>query len=290
MNRPLLSLIVAFVGYSLLNISQAGQKIGLSLLKIRRLPGSLIWTAATLGTLGAALINLYALSLGSVSLVGAMAGSGLASLALFSWLVMKERVGAQELAGIGFIVAAALLIGGLARPSGSQTPRIEVLYAILGAVSVVYTVLWAVFHRRNPLMTTVIAGFSGTLGGFVALFQKLSTTEQGRSQSLARGLGSLQKQPGLVSETLSNPYTLAWIAIGMLSMVVLQFAYRRGEAIRIIPSFSANYVVVPILGGMLVFGESLHPLQWFGAVLMVTGVLLLTLKSPGCKVPPTVSP
>ena len=188
MYRPLLSLLVAFTGYSLLSISQAGQKIGLSLLKTRRLPGSLIWTAATLGTLVAALINLYAPSLGSVSLVGAMAGSGLASLALFSWLVMKERVGAQELAGIGIIFAAAVLIGALARPSGSRTPRVEVLYAILGAVSVGYTVLWTAFHRRNPLVATVIAGFSGTLGGFVALFQKLSTTEQGRSQSLARGL------------------------------------------------------------------------------------------------------
>ena len=76
----------------------------------------------------------------------------------------------------------------------------------------------------------------------------------------------------------------------MLPMVVLQFAYRRGKAIRVIPSFSANYVVVPILGGMLVFGESLHPLQWLGAVLMVAGVLLLTLKSPGRKGPPHGTP
>ena len=49
MYRPLLSLIAALAGDSLLNILQAGQKIGLSLLKIRRLPGSLIWTAATWG-------------------------------------------------------------------------------------------------------------------------------------------------------------------------------------------------------------------------------------------------
>jgi len=281
MYRPLLSLLIAFAGYSILNLSQAGQKIGLGLLKTRRLQGSLIWAAATLGTSAAAFINLLALSLGSVSLVGAMAGSGLASLALFSWLVMKEPIGPRELAGIGVIFGAALLVGAFARAPQGATPRIGVLYTVLGAFCAAYAALWAVFHRRDPLVATVIAGFSGALGGFVALFQKVSTSEHGRSQSLARGLEAVPAPSGGVAETLSNPYALAWIVLSVLSMLVIQFAYRRGTAIRIIPAFSANFVVVPVLGGVLVFGESLHPLQWAGVVLIVAGVLLLTLRLPG---------
>ena len=158
----------------------------------------------------------------------------------------------------------------------------EVLYAFLAVVCVAYTALWLGFRRRDSLAAPVIAGFSGALGGFVALFQKVSTTEHGRSRSLARGLAAAPAGPA-AAETLSNPYALAWIVLSVLSMLVIQFAYRRGAAIRIIPAFSANFIVVPILGGVLVFGEVLHPLQWVGTVLIVAGVLLLTLRprAPG---------
>jgi drug/metabolite transporter (DMT)-like permease len=280
MYRPLLSLLIAFAGYSLLNISQAGQKIGLGLLRTHRLRGSLVWVVATLGTSAAAFVTLLALSMGSVSLVGAMAGSGLASLALFSWLVMKEPIGSREIAGVGIIFVAALLIGAFARQPVVRTPRIGTLYTVFAVFCGSYAILWTVFHRRSPLVATVIAGFAGTLGGFVALFQKVSTTEHGRSQSLARALESLPTAPANAAETLSSPYALAWIVLGVLSMLVLQFAYRKAAAIRIIPSFAANSVVVPILGGMLVFGDTLHPLQWAGVGLIVAGVLLLTLRPP----------
>ncbi|MBN1835689.1 MAG: DMT family transporter [Spirochaetales bacterium] len=278
MYRPVLSLLVAFAGYSILNISQAGQKIGLGLVRTHRFRGSVIWAAATLGTSAAAFVNLYALSLGSVSLVGAMAGSGLASLALFSWLVMREPIGVRELAGIGTVFAAAALIGAFAADPAAAAPRLRSLYLLLAGCSAGYAVLWAAFRRRDRLAAPLIAGFSGALGGFVALFQKVSTTEHGRSRSLARGLEALPSQPGGVAETLSNPYALAWIVLSVLSMVVIQFAYRRGNAIRIIPAFSANYVVFPILGGMVVFGETLHPFQWVGVALIVAGVLVLTVR------------
>jgi drug/metabolite transporter (DMT)-like permease len=62
-------------------------------------------------------------------------------------------------------------------------------------------------------------------------------------------------------------------------MVVMQFAYRRGKAIQLIPAFAANTIAVPVVGGVLAFGERLHPLQWIGVILIFSGVLLLTLKT-----------
>ena len=280
MYKPLLSLLVAFAGYSLLNISQAGQKIGLELFRTRKLAGAVLWLAATLGTSGAAFVNLYALSVGSVSLVGAMAGSGLASLALFSWLVMKEPISSRELVGIGVIFAAAVLMGAFGGPRFVEAPRIRILYLLLGSLALLYTILWILLRDRGPAIATVIAAFSGTLGGFVALFQKVSTTEHGRSLSLARRVESSRAGFIALEETLSNPFALAWIALSVLSMLVIQFAYRHGKAIRIIPAFSASFIVIPIVGGMLVFGETLRPLQWLGVASIIAGVLLLTLKAP----------
>jgi drug/metabolite transporter (DMT)-like permease len=66
-------------------------------------------------------------------------------------------------------------------------------------------------------------------------------------------------------------------------MLVLQFSYKSDRAIRIVPVFSANYIVIPVLGGVICFGENLHALQWLGVSLILVGVLVLTLKrrTPG---------
>jgi drug/metabolite transporter (DMT)-like permease len=62
-------------------------------------------------------------------------------------------------------------------------------------------------------------------------------------------------------------------------MVVMQFAYRRGKAIQLIPAFAANTIAIPVVGGLLAFSERLHPFQWIGIILIFAGVFLLTIKT-----------
>jgi drug/metabolite transporter (DMT)-like permease len=93
----------------------------------------------------------------------------------------------------------------------------------------------------------------------------------------------------------SNPWALSWIVISLVSMVVMQFAYRLGKAIRLIPAFAANTIVIPVLGGVLTFGERLHVFQWIGVILIFAGVLLLTLKigheiDPSARKPRALNP
>jgi drug/metabolite transporter (DMT)-like permease len=80
------------------------------------------------------------------------------------------------------------------------------------------------------------------------------------------------------AEILSNPFALVWMALGIGSTVIMQFSYARGLAIRVIPSFAANFITVPVIGGLICYGERLHVLQWAGAAVIVGGVLLLTLR------------
>jgi drug/metabolite transporter (DMT)-like permease len=276
-NSSLLSLLLAFLGYSILNISQACQKLGLTLWPRRRLRGGLIWSTGTAGTSAAVFVLLAAVSLGSVALVGAMAGSGLASLALFSRFVLKEEFGRRELAGIGVILAAAVLVGARSRPAAAVEPAFAALYLLLAAVCTFYVLLWITLSRTNGA-GLIIAGFAGALGGFIPIFQKVSTSQAARGLSLLGG----RSAPGRVStgtaQVLSNPYAAAWIALSLLSMLVLQFAHRREQAIRTVPAFAANTIVLPLLGGLAVFGERLHPLQWPGVAGILAGVMLLTLR------------
>ena len=278
-----LSLLAAFTGYSIHAIAQAGQKIGLAIAGRHRSRGLLVWLLFTLSMPLAVFVILYAVSIGNASLVGAMSGSGLASLAVFSHLFLRERIGKKELVGVFVIVAAAILIG-LFRPNrGSHESSLTTLYIYLPVVCILYLLLWLLFRSNDRIIGIIVAGFAGAVGGFVPLFQKVSTSPIGLSRPLLQfhfrstaGLAGLAQKG---ANLLSNPWALAWIVISLVSMVIMQFAYRRGKAIQLIPAFAANTITVPVVGGFLAFGERLHPLQWLGVVLIIAGVLMLTAKT-----------
>jgi uncharacterized membrane protein len=281
--KAILSLIAAFSGYSIHSVAQAGQKIGLATASERKARGLAIWILSTLCMPAAVFLVLYAVSIGNASLVGAMSGSGLASLAIFSHLFMHERITGRELVGVIAIAAAAVLIGAFRVDTAVVSPSLTALYAYFPIVCGSYLLLWLVFRKRSQIVGLVIAGLAGALGGFVPLFQKVSTTPLG----LSRPLLNLQFNSDTAFTSLiqrgvnlmSNPWALTWIVISLVSMAVMQFAYRRGKAIQLIPAFAANTIAVPVVGGVLVFSERLHPVQWIGIVLILAGVFLLTLAT-----------
>ena len=279
----ILSLLIAFAGYSLHNLGQAGQKIGLQLARRNWAAGAAVWLLASLATSVSAFLLLYAVSIGSVALVGALGGSGLASLALFSHWVLKERIGRRELTGIVLIFVGSGLIGALSRPLPEVHPDPVILFAFLAVVCLVYVVLWLAFALRRGAIGFIIAGFAGALGGVMPLFQKISTSEFGRSRSLLelefQAPGRFLEMIERGADILSNPFALTWMGIAVASTVIMQFSYRRDAAIRLIPSFAANFITVPVIGGMVCYGDRLHPLQWVGAALIAVGVLLLTVKA-----------
>jgi drug/metabolite transporter (DMT)-like permease len=62
-------------------------------------------------------------------------------------------------------------------------------------------------------------------------------------------------------------------------MVILQFGFRKDDAIRVVPAFAAMSIATPVIAGLISFGERLHPLQVVGVVAILVGVLLITLES-----------
>jgi drug/metabolite transporter (DMT)-like permease len=232
----------------------------------------------------AALIGWVAVTVGRVALVGAMAGSGLASLALFSFLVMKERIRALELAGIALMVGSAVLIGLFQRELPLAEPSLRRLFPYLAVLCAVSLTAWFALRRRSRAVGPVIAGFSGVLGGFVPLFQKVSSSTAGRGASfITAGLREDHWAHAVV-----NPYTPLWILLSIASMAVIQFAYRHERAVRLIPYFTSCSILVPVFGAVLAFQERLEPIQWAGIALILAGLLLLT--APAARDPGRESP
>ncbi len=269
-----LTILLAFVGNSVLNISQAGQKIGLALRQRDRRRGTLLWAGSLLGTSLAALIGWLAVSIGRVALVGAMAGSGLASLAVFSFLVMKEKIHPRELAGIALMAGSAVLIGLFQQELPLGEPSLRHLFLYLAALCAGCLLAWLALRGASRVVGPVIAGFAGTLGGFVPLIQKVASSLAGRDSSFLNAA----LPGGHWAHAVINPFTLLWILLSLASMVVIQFAYRHERAVRLIPYFTSCSILVPVVGGLLVFRERLHAVQWLGVSLILTGLVLLTLR------------
>ena len=271
----LLTLSLAFAGYSAMNISQAGQKMGLAAKDDRPLAGWLLWIGATVGTLVSVLIVLVALSMGAVSLVGAMAGSGLVTLAVFSHFVMGETISCNDVVGIVVIIAGSVLIGLFAPAQDEPAPRWLALHGFSAALVVAYLIGWLV-GGRGESAGLVIGGFGGALAGASMLYQNATT--------VTADVGALVQFPlreSLAAERLlrlANPYLFIWLALSMAAFFVLQLAYGRGKVIHVIPAFNVNFIVIPVVGGVIGFSEAVLPFQWIGVVIIVVGTVVLTAR------------
>ncbi len=254
----LLAALLAWVGYSILNISQAVQKIGLQRQAEGHLAvGRVLWVGALGASGGSFAIVFAAISVGQVAVVGALAGTGLVSLALFSRLAMGEQMGWVRMLAISVTVSGAALVALL--PAAGEETTFRPLLLWLVPVVVAAMAGGAVFTvPEGPVRGLVIAGLSGFLGAWSQLFQKL----------LAEDFAG-------VATLLSDPLTLVWFGLSFASMVVIQFAYRFAEAIRIIPVYTALFIATPVIGGVAVFGEVLSLFQWVGVALILGGALVL---------------
>jgi drug/metabolite transporter (DMT)-like permease len=283
MSRHVLSIILAFAAYSLLDLGKAFQKVGLTLMGSSRARGIGTWLGASAATSVSSFLILYAVSLGSVLIVGSMAGTGLAAVTLLSVLLMKEPVRRRELFGVACIMTAPFLLASVYQEQPATRLTIAHLFYFLAAVLAVFALLILIFRMRAAMLGVLLAGGAGALGGFVILFQKISTSAMGRAAAFgslgrpASGTPSSLEASLLLrlAHVFANPYAVAWVALSFLSTFALQFSYRHGEAIRLIPAFNGAYILMPILGGIFIFREPLHPLQWAGVLLILCGVFVL---------------
>ena len=262
MNNQVLSIILAFLGSSTINLAQAIQKIGLDTPDKAKIKKWGIWLFGTSLMMVGPLIIQYATSLGGASLVGAMSGTGLATLTLFSFFVMKEKIKPNELIGVVLILAASLIIGIFS--SGKKVQSIinlSSLYVFIGIITVLYVVSTIVSLKIKMFAGIVLGGFSGAVGGFVTLFQKVTTSN-----------------PTGASTLFTNPFFYTWIIVSLFSFFILQFSYKKDKAIRIVPSFSANFIIIPVLGGTICYKENLNLFQWVGIALIFCSVLLITIQ------------
>jgi drug/metabolite transporter (DMT)-like permease len=200
-----------------------------------------------LGGLGVQLIGyalyLIALSGSPVSLLAVMMQGGIAIFVVITVLFLHERASGREWIGIGGVVAAMILLS-LSLRGGAATSATSA-YALaatsIGALSLAIAP-YANARLRDRGLAAALA--SGIVFGLGSLYAKAVTE-----------IFTTNSADPVATTLLTNPWFYLAIVANLSGLVLLQNSFHWARGIIAMPLSSACSNLVPIVGGILAFGE-----------------------------------
>jgi drug/metabolite transporter (DMT)-like permease len=222
---------------------------------LRRLVRRPRWLAATgLAILGWPL-QLAALSLAPLTVVQPTLASGLLLLLVMGAVVLRERVGWQEIAGVAAIVAGVGILAWAAPERTTVSTLSGAMVAALAGLALVAALPWALRGRGGGMIAVLGAG---------AAFAATGLTSKLVADALARGDWAAVGGFGIATAA----FGLAGINHDMTALQVL-------PATRVAPAILVAEVVTPVLLAPFVAHE-----RWGatpgGGVWIVAGLLAVT--------------
>ena len=287
--KMFLTVVLSLLGTVLVNYSLYMQKRELNSLPRLELKGMLrtlkafvsnvSWLEAQglmfLGTF----IHSLALIFGPLSVIAPIHTSGVVLLEVLAIVKLGERAGLLDWIGIGSTFLGLIFLGiSLAGTAGSESAHntfftgffIVLLYATAGACFV------NAFLKKGARESVLIAIGTGVLLGLNDILEKLFWPDA------ANRLWN----DGF-SRVFLSPYLWMIIAIAIVTLFMNQVALQRGKAIVVIPVVNSLANLIPILVGLMAFGEPFPSstgmifLRLLSIVLIVGGAVVLSLKKEG---------
>jgi len=236
-----------------------------------------VWCLGTAGIVSSAFFIFAACAHGPLTIVGALSGTGLVALVLFSTFVLKEPLGNSEKLGIAAIVVGTFIAGyfdGDPRAPSLQLTNFSGTVLDIGhTITLGLCLLGLCFGaaawswRRNFARFGLIFGsISGVCGGISVFFQKGAV---------------LYCQCGDVFDdipaALRNPFFYLFALTGILDFLVTQYALSRAKAVTVVPCYQTFSMLVPMAGGVFACHDALNVPQVAGIALLLCGVVLLSV-------------
>lgn len=206
-------------------------------------------------------LYVWALEGSPVSLLSVVMQCGIGLFVTLAVLFLGERARPLEWVALAGLFAATLM---LVWSVGTNEPRSRVnpsLLTLVSIVSVVAAAATAASPRlaQSGMSAAVVSGIAFGLG---SLYTKGLADELATAGGLA-----------LVARAALDPYVYLTIGANIAGLVMLQNSFHRMRGMIAMPVSSALSNVVPILGGIVAFGEHLPP-QPLAASLRIAAFVL----------------
>jgi drug/metabolite transporter (DMT)-like permease len=264
-----LAITLAIIASANLNVGKAIQKWKVKILGDRKqlfAPGHrkdlAIWICGVLLTMSATV--LYSLALkyaGKASLVASMNGVGMIGLVTFARLVLKERLGIQEIAGAAMVLIGATVMGIFEiDPQVGQDINLEGLVFIEAVLLAIFAPVAFTSWRTRKFHGLAFGILVGVFLGTAVIFGKLALVAAGNDF-----LGQLK-----------TPYPYVALFVGLIALILTQLAFWRSTAMVVVPTMNSVMIVSPALFQYFALRQTLHPFQYLAIAIIVAGVVCLT--------------
>jgi drug/metabolite transporter (DMT)-like permease len=225
-----------------------------------------IWSAGlVVQTVGYAL-NIVALSVAPISMVSVMMQGGIALFVLFAVMFLGERARPREWAGIAITIIGMAILGASLSAGETQTPT-DSRAMILTSIILLFVGFLPLRIARLQDNGVGAAISSGVIFGIASLYTKAMTDDYEMRSTIE-----------LAYRILTNPYVYGVIVGNIVGTVVLQNSFSSARGIIAMPLSSALSNIVPIVGGIFVFGERLPP-ESSAATMRVAAFILTVFGS-----------
>lgn len=203
-----------------------------------------LWAAGIVIQTAGFALYMIALSGAPVSMLAVMMQGNIAIFVLFAALFLHERARAGEWLAIAAVVAAMILLtlslrGGAIEQTGDRR--------MLGLILLAGVLLAALPHLSMQMRTSGVAPAlaSGIAFGLGSLYAKAITDAYAAAPHAP------------VVAVFASPWLYLTIATNLGGLVLLQNSFHWARGIIAMPLSSACSNLVPIIGGILAFGERL---------------------------------
>jgi len=239
-----------------------------------------VWIVGLLFQIIVVLLAFKALTLGNASTLGAFAGLGLIFLALFSFLVLKEKILRKELVGIALIMAGTVVLGYFSH--GSQSPDVHMqtsrTYGFFGAyMGLVLVGLVMLKFHLHTFGGGILGLIGGSMNGVGVVTQKIVTHT---AVQMNIDFSSFAAFWSTLVVLLGNVYTWLMVIGGVGGFIVIQIGYKYGKAVQVVPSHASMVVIVPALAGVVLLGETVPWVCWLCIAVITAGVIITTTADP----------
>ncbi|HJU09832.1 MAG TPA: hypothetical protein VJ728_03095 [Candidatus Binataceae bacterium] len=224
------------------------------------------WLAGLLLETGGYVLYFVALAEAPVSLVAVMMQGGVAVFVLIAIVFLHERANLGEAAGILGIILAMVLLAFSLQSAPPPEHLHEFVLAIVSAGALLGTAILCSARRlrRNGAAPAIA---SGVAFGLSSLYTKALADMFISHSGFA-----------IAVQMVASPWLYLMIGSNVAGLVLLQNAFHWARGIIVMPLSSAISNLVPIIGGIVAFNESLPP-QPSSAALRICAFTLTILAS-----------